>query len=644
MLSNPSDPHAAEAAPCRSLYTDPWFWPLLSCFLLTALLAARCITDLDLGLHLRGGQWILQNHWVPSKETYTYTVPNHDYLDIHWFYQVLLYLVYLAGGYSLLSLFNIAMIAAAFSLAWIRLRSNGASSWMGVLLMGMAAWVCEIWFQVRPEIISWVLLGIMLWVLEERAGKRKDLLFLLPLIQFIWANVEGFFVLGWGVMAVFLVSIFIHDRRIDRKMLSWSSLALAVCFLNPYFLKGVVFPFSLWKTLSSDPFHHNIRDLVPSWNLFHNPPVPEWPLLVYRLSCFFLFFLLLATFKRRKAHELLLAAAFLFLSAAANRNIPLFTLACLPIAAACWKDLDWAWLRKFQDKFLSGPWAARVFMVLVLGFALRIITGAYYADGHRYERFGLGVSEESQPVRAAEFLVKNHLTGRVLNTLNSGGWLDWKGPRKVFLDGRLEVMGAELFSEYLTSMNPGGLDPLANKYGADILFINPSLFTHWIIELPYNRNWRRVYLDGSNVIYLRKGYAPWVPEMEDGRLLEENGVPADILKQAPELLGIPGIPAWRFFGEGFYKRASIPTGIFWTGNFLFHDGHFQAAEAFFLDAIRRSGGRYGELYYSVGIFYNTTKRYTEARLCMQRVLQNDPSNDVALQILKSIPYGLMPRR
>ncbi len=637
MQSHPSDPSSGEAAPRRSLFSGSWFWPLLSCFLLTALLAARFITDLDLGFHLRGGQWILQNHWVPSKDAYTYTVPDHQYLDIHWLYQVLLYLVYLVGGYSLLTLCNIFLITAAFALAWIRLRENGVPAWMGVLLMGAAAWVCEIRFQVRPEIISWVLLGMMLWVLEERAGKRKDLLFLLPLIQIIWANVEGLFALGWGVMAVFLVSSVIHDRRIDWKMLRWSCLALTACFLNPYFLQGVAYPYSNWKILNSELFRPNIRELLSPWNLSQNSPIPEGPLFIYKLFCFFFLFLLLATFKRRKAHELFLAAAFLFLSAAANRNIPLFTLACLPIAAACWKDLDWVWLRKFQDKFLSGPWAARIFTVLVLGFGLRVVTGAYYVDGHRYERFGLGVSEESQPVRAAEFLVKNRLDGRILNTLNSGGWLDWKGPQKVFMDGRLEVIGDALFAEYLLSQKTGGLDPLAKKYGVDILFINPSLFTHWIADLPNNRNWRLVYLDGFTAIYLRNGYAPWVPEMEDARFLEESGVPADILGQTPELLGIPATPAWQTYLEGFYRRASMPTGIFWAGSFLLLEGRLRAGEAYLLEAIRRSGGRYGDLYYSLGLLYNSTQRYNEARLCMQRVLEDNPVNSVALQVLQSLP-------
>ncbi len=637
MLSNPAQAPASEASSKRSVFPDPWFWPLLSCFLLTALLAARFITDLDLGFHLRGGQWILQNHWVPLKDAYTYSVPDHEYLDIHWFYQVLLYLAYLAGGYSFLSLCNIILILTAFGLAWFRVRSNGTSSWMGVLLMGAAAWISEIRFQVRPEILSWVFLGLMIWVLEQKEAKRRNWLFLLPLIQILWGNVEGLFVLGWGVMGLFLISSVIHEGRIDRKMLKWSALALVVCLVNPYFLKGAIYPFSNWKILNSELFRPNIRELVSPWVSAQNSPLPGGPVLVYKIYSFFLLFLLLATFKKRKAHELFLASVFFVLSAMANRNIPLFMLASLPAAAACWNDLQWTGLRKFQEKFLSSPWAAGVFTLLILAFGLRIVTGAYYADSRRSERFGLGVNDNSQPVRAAEFLAKNRLDGRILNTLNSGGWLDWKGPQKVFMDGRLEVMGDQLFGEYLVSQNPGGLDPLANQYQADILFINPSLFTHWIADLPNNRNWRRVYLDGFTAIYLRRGYASWVPEQEDAKFLEEREVPADIFNQSPELLRLPGVTAWKSFFEGFYRSADIPTGIFWTGSFLLLEGHLKAGEAFLLEAIRRSEGRYGELYYSLGLLYNSTKRYDEARLCMKRVLEDNPSNPVALQVLNSLP-------
>ena len=119
MTFDPSgDNNTTTAGASRSLISDPWFYGLLSCFILLVIFGARLITDFDLGYHLKGGQWILGNHAFPSKDTYTYTVSGHEYVDIHWLYQVALYLLYLIGGYSLITIANIVLIFLVFFLTF----------------------------------------------------------------------------------------------------------------------------------------------------------------------------------------------------------------------------------------------------------------------------------------------------------------------------------------------------------------------------------------------------------------------------------------------------------------------------------------------------------------------------------------------
>ena len=163
-------------------------------------------------------------------------------------------------------------------------------------------------------------------------------------------------------------------------------------------------------------------------------------------------------------------------------------LACVPIAAACWKDLKWEWLQKYHSSFFTKPWTAWIFTFFMLGLCLRIVTSAYYVSERRFDHFGLGLDEEKIPVRATEFLVQKHLDGKILNHMNLGGWLDWKGPQKVFIDGRLEVMGEEFFMEFNASQNPGGLEALVAKYKPDILFFNPDSAPPWILKLKKQMN------------------------------------------------------------------------------------------------------------------------------------------------------------
>ncbi len=73
------------------------------------------------------------------------------------------------------------------------------------------------------------------------------------------------------------------------------------------------------------------------------------------------------------------------------------------------------------------------------------------------------------------------------------------------------------------------------------------------------------------------------------------------------------------------------------GAFLFSMNHPQAAVAFYLEAIRRSGGRMGIFYLNLGQFYYVLKDYPDARLCLERVLADNPQNSQARHILEALP-------
>ena len=118
-------------------------------FALVAVLAWRAVGELDLGFHLRAGEWILANRW-PRLDPFTYTVSDRAYVDLHWLYQVALVGLFRLGGSAALVAAHAALILAAFAvvarLAWDRLRSVG----------GVAALLVP---GVRPNIVNFVTRG-----------------------------------------------------------------------------------------------------------------------------------------------------------------------------------------------------------------------------------------------------------------------------------------------------------------------------------------------------------------------------------------------------------------------------------------------------------------------------------------------------
>jgi hypothetical protein len=325
------------------LTKSPWFYPLLACFLLLFLFAFRMDVDYDMGFHLRAGEWILQHHAIPRKDSFTYTVRGSEYIDLHWLYQAACYGLYRLAGYPLLSLAHLLLILAAFALTAFRMERTGAPSWALPLLLFPTALAVELRFLDRPETVSWVLLALTLLVLDLRMNHNRNFLFLLPLFQLLWVNVEGLFFLGWAAMGAYGLSNRVHRRRFDRQLFKYGLAAFAADLLNPYFLKGLAFPFLLFTRLEgSNLFKRSISEFQSPWSLAQSaasPFLPALPVYGYRILSLVLLALVALTFRKRKVHELILVPVFFALSAAAIRNVPLFFLAALPAGAASLGDL-----------------------------------------------------------------------------------------------------------------------------------------------------------------------------------------------------------------------------------------------------------------------------------------------------------------
>lgn len=332
-----------------------------------------------------------------------------------------------------------------------------------------------------------------------------------------------------------------------------------------------------------------------------------------------------------------MALFFFALSFSAVRNIPLFLLVCAPLGATCGAQILKPLLQKYPIPSLYKSCVAFAFALCLLGFSARVVTNAHYISSRLSDRFGLGLDRENQPVRACEFLLENHLDGKIINDLDSGDWLDWRGPQKTFIDGRLDVMGPDFFSQYSRSQLPGGVTILAAQYKPDIFFFDPLQMPQWVTDLRQMADWRLVYLDSDTAIYLRKGYADQVPSLDYEKWFLENGLSQSILSQAPRLLELTQPSAWRLWVDDFFHPCHYPNDLMNLGIFCGYTGNMAASEICFLEAIRQTGGRYYDFYYNLGLLYNYVGKTSEAALCMGRVLRERPGDPMARQIL-----GLSP--
>jgi hypothetical protein len=232
---------------------------------LAFLLGCYELFDPDIWWHLRSGQWILEHHRVPFLDVFTFSSSDLVWVDLHWGFQVALALAYaLAGVTGMILLASAAGCAAVLIAITAREpnwpRSVAALCWLPALaLMAMR-------FDPRPEMFSLVYLACFLAVLV-RVDQRPLLAWFLPFVQVLWVNTHGLFVLGPIVLGCYLVECAARtwqpsentlDNTTPKMRPLWQYLlpvaaAVAVaCLLNPYGMRGAMFPLELFPKIS-DP-------------------------------------------------------------------------------------------------------------------------------------------------------------------------------------------------------------------------------------------------------------------------------------------------------------------------------------------------------------------------------------------------------
>lgn len=622
-----------------------WLIPLCLVFLFGMLLATRQIGDPDIGFHLRGGQWMLENMKFHSQDVFTYTVTGNDYTAMYWLYQIILYAIFCLAGYGGLTLFNTMLIACVLLLMLWRMRSAGIPVWTAALSLFAAVLALEFRFLYRPEIITWIMLLLTLILLDEYYERRGSHLYLLPVIQLVWVNFHGLFILGWVVIAAYFMSVWVHRKAIDRPMLKWSLLSVAASFINPYFFRGVAFPFYLFTRLqSSSIFKPMIGEFQSPWmvktmgaNSFFLTAPLHWYYLITVLSVL----LVIVTYRKRKLHEYLLLATFLYLSATIVRNVPLFIIVAIQITAISTRDV-FQWVKARAIRFHVFRRALTItpviFSICVILLGMRVATNAFYLDDNRAINFGVGLDLAAHPVGAADYINENRLEGRILNDLNSGSWFIWQIPQPVFIDGRLEVMKEDFFHEYIRSYSDNGLARVIYKYKPRLIAFDHAAALNWRRQLAGYPEWHMIYLDDKSVIYGHENYVPPEKTISLPELLVQRGI--DTLISEPvvwDLLRREFPSRLNRFLNGFVKRRNyaslLPLNL---ALFAYEIGELRVAELLFLDIILNSVYYSYEVHFNLGAVYLRRGEYEKALYCYERVLQLDRDNTYAKEYINRI--------
>ncbi len=514
--------------------------------------------DTDFWWHLRTGEWILRQGWVPQLDLYTFTDADRPWIDLHWGFQVLIALLHRMGGVSLVIVVKGLVIAAAVLVAF---RATG-EGWP--LARRVACWlpaVICIWGRgyERPEMLSQLFLAIWLWV-AFRVEREPQWVWLLPVVQLVWVNCHALFVLGlvvagcgvadWALRLVWggrfgLQPLSATTLATLRTRAVAGLLAIGAALINPYFEEGALFPFTLYQKFTNEQAFYSrligefqqpkVFVMAYGPRAFANPYFAAEALVA--LLAIGSVVLQWRRTGRVQPFRLLLLGAFLHLAWEAARNTNIFALVATTIACANFAE---AWLvRSASVQSASGGAGAdderptataagsqraagltrgelTVASVLSVG-ALLVVTGVWNRVAEGNKPFGLGEARDWFIHDAARFAGREGMPElAVVNHVGQAAVYEYhNGPgRSVLMDGRLEVCTRKTFEmlySVLGSMVAGRKEweGLFTSSGAELPVV--ILDTHTsrkpIEGLLRTPGWRLVYADRTAGVFLSEARA-----------------------------------------------------------------------------------------------------------------------------------------
>lgn len=400
-----------------------WVDGLLAVLLcaLAFLLASTPARNSDLWLHLASGRAIVRGETPWGSDPFSSTTEGVYWVNSTWLSDVVLFALRQGSdGKALVPAKAVLVTLIAGLLLLFRLRG---SSNVLLFFLGSAALLASApWLALQPVLLS--LLGVLLTLyLMERpqlveasraARARKQRWLVLPLFA-LWANLDGWFVLGPLVVGLYALGEAMRgggaDRRSEFSPLAWLTLAgFVACLCTPYHYRTFAWPTPLGITPAERAWRHDPlgRDLVVSpfgarfvaSPIFASPGAWAYYLLAIVGAGSFL-----SSVRTLRPGRLLVWLALAALSIYQARTIPFFAVAGTALLALNLQDGMAA--RQSSEMSLRLRNAARA-SGLIAGLALVVLAWPGWLQPAPYRPRGWTLKPDGSLVRMAHHLQRLH--------------------------------------------------------------------------------------------------------------------------------------------------------------------------------------------------------------------------------------------
>jgi hypothetical protein len=448
--------------------------------------------DPDVWWHIKIGQDILGSHHWPTTAPHSLTAPGMPWIAYEWLGEVVLALVNRAGGNTALFVLLVASASAAVALLYY-CASLRSGNWIaGFIAAACMSTLVFLSFTLRPQMFGYVFLILLLITLESFRRGVNWVLWTVPAMFLLWVNIHGSFIVGIGVLAVYLGGGLKSFQMGDIEGVAWSArqriqlettllLSLAVLPLTPYGAQVAVYPFNM---MFEQPI--NVATMT-EWrpmpiNLQFGKIFLGVVVLVVVLQILFRF--------RWRLEELLLAIGGTAFACLHARMLLLFVPLVAPMLAAMMARFlpryEWAKHRYVLNGLVIAAVSTGVILYFPSREFLQKKINAYF------------------PAHALKYLNSNPVPGTMLNSYYFGGYLIHSG-YKAFIDGRGDLYERSgVLADYLTvsEIQPGAFSVLDRYQVAWCLLEHDEELA---VVLEHSPDWKKVYADETAAVFVRRG-------------------------------------------------------------------------------------------------------------------------------------------
>jgi hypothetical protein len=448
--------------------------------------------DLDFTWQIRTGERIVQTGSLRPPDAFTYTIAGQSIPDFEWLYELLLWAVWSVFGFGGLKLLKTILVATTLVLVMWRLRVARVR-WHGIFMTVLVAVFCltPVW-NLRPLYFTTIGLLLVSGWLHDHCTGRRPLIWWLPLVMLLWANLHPGVITGQGLLLGAITWEWLNrwvklnvplDRAALWRLTIVGGAGLLAALIAPDPLERFLYPF---KPELAHPIMRVFAEMAPLHQFL--PQKPAVIILVYIVAAL-VFLTVILRFRVYRLWEVALLTGLAGLGNLAIRSLQDWLLVMLALgvphlvvllaeAARSGRRRRWVAFLLRADRvgkrMVNRPWlrfqpfwpAAAVALLTVASLIPPLARRMPVQDAPTW------------PVGAVERIEQLGLTGRFFAYPDFGSYLTWRlGDRiKSYTDTRGFFFPPELLEDchYLPQLGPDWrrrLDRVLDEYGTEFFLL-----------------------------------------------------------------------------------------------------------------------------------------------------------------------------